>query len=126
MQKFKVPIPKGNVAFNAKEAFLVAKQFGQGYDQGFVVKAQVLGGGRGMGYFMETGFQGGVHIVKSPEEVQAIADKMCGKTLITKQSGETGFPCNCVYIVEKIRISKEIYMSLTLDRQAGMPVFVYS
>ena len=126
LQKFKVPTPRGNVAFNAKEAYLVAKQFGHNYDEGFVVKAQVLGGGRGLGYFMETGFQGGVHIVKTPEEVQAIAEKMCGKTLITKQSGEAGFPCNCVYIVEKIKITKEIYMSLTLDRAAGMPVFVYS
>lgn len=51
---------------------------------------------------------------------------MCGKTLITKQSGDTGFPCNCVYIVEKIQIDKEFYLSLTLDRKAGMPVFIYS
>lgn len=51
---------------------------------------------------------------------------MCGRTLITKQSGDTGFPCNCVYIVEKIDIIKEVYMSITLDRKAGMPVFVFS
>lgn len=51
---------------------------------------------------------------------------MCGRTLITKQSGDTGFPCNCVYIVEKIDIVKEVYMSITLDRKAGMPVFVFS
>mmetsp|Transcript_12446 Transcript_12446/g.9044 ORF Transcript_12446/g.9044 Transcript_12446/m.9044 type:complete len:87 (+) Transcript_12446:331-591(+) len=51
---------------------------------------------------------------------------MCGKTLVTKQSGETGFPCNCVYIVQKIKIVKELYLSLTLDRKAGCPVFIYS
>ena len=51
---------------------------------------------------------------------------MCGKTLITKQSGDTGFPCNCVYIVEKIAIDKEFYLSLTLDRKAGKPTFIYS
>lgn len=51
---------------------------------------------------------------------------MCGKTLVTKQSGDTGLPCNCVYIVEKISIKKEFYLSLTLDRKAGMPVFIYS
>jgi len=28
-----------------------------------------LGGGRGMGYFKENNFKGGVHIVKTPEEV---------------------------------------------------------
>jgi len=92
----------------------------------YVVKAQVLGGGRGRGTFRENGFKGGVHIVKTPEEVQDIAEKMCGKTLITLQSDAAGFPCNCVYIVEKISISKEFYLSMTLDRKAGSLVFIYS
>jgi succinyl-CoA synthetase beta subunit len=55
-----------------------------------------------MGYFKENEFKGGVHLVKTAEEARQMADKMCGKTLVTKQSGATGFPCNCVYIVEKI------------------------
>jgi len=83
------------------------------------VKAQVLGGGRGMGYFKENGFKGGVHIVKTSAEVQSVAEKMCGKTLITKQSGSDGFPCSWVYIVQKLDIDKEFYLSLTLDRKAG-------
>lgn len=57
-----------------------------------------------MGHFKETGFQGGVHIVHSPMEVEAMAEKMCGKTLVTKQSGENGLPVSCVYIVKKINI----------------------
>lgn len=92
----------------------------------YVVKAQILGGGRGLGTFKENHFKGGVHIVKSAEEVEEIADKMCGKHLVTKQSGETGLPCNCVYIVEKLSIDKEFYLSITLDRKAGKPVFIYS
>lgn len=55
-----------------------------------------------MGEFKENKFKGGVHIVKTAEEVQHIAEQMCGKSLVTKQSGEAGFPCNKVYIVEKI------------------------
>jgi succinyl-CoA synthetase beta subunit len=51
---------------------------------------------------------------------------MCGKHLVTKQSGESGLPCNCVYIVEKLAIDKEFYLSITLDRKAGKPVFIYS
>ena len=51
---------------------------------------------------------------------------MCGNTLITKQSGAAGLPCNCVYIVEKLSIKKEYYLSLALDRKAGCPVFIYS
>lgn len=63
---------------------------------------------------------------KSPEEVSKVAEQMCGKTLVTKQSGEDGLPCNCVYIVQKIDIAKEFYLSITLDRKAGSPVFIYS
>ena len=58
--------------------------------------------------------------------MQEVADKMCGKTLVTKQTGEAGLPCSCVYIVEKIQIEKEFYLSLTLDRKSGCPVFIYS
>jgi succinyl-CoA synthetase beta subunit len=86
----------------------------------------VLGGGRGMGHFKETGFQGGVHIVDTPEKVGKIAKEMIGKTIVTKQSGESGLPCGSVYIVEKIGIEKECYLSLTLDRKAGCPTFIYS
>jgi succinyl-CoA synthetase beta subunit len=31
-----------------------------------------------------------------------------------------------VYLVEKISIDKEMYLSVTLDRAAGKPVFIYS
>lgn len=103
----------------------MATQFGKQAKE-FVVKAQILAGGRGLGEFKENGFKGGVHIVKSPKEVQDIASKMCGYTLVTKQTGEDGIKCNCVYIVEKIEIEKEFYMSITLDRQAGKPVIIYS
>ena len=79
-----------------------------------------------MGYFKENGFKGGVHIVNTPEEVASIAEKMCHHTLVTKQSGADGLPCNFVYIVQKIGIQKEFYLSLTLDRKQGCPVFIYS
>ena len=34
--------------------------------------------------------------------------------------------CNCVYIVERIEIAKEFYLSITLDRKVGSPVIIYS
>jgi succinyl-CoA synthetase beta subunit len=84
LHKYRVPIPLGNVAFNGREAFLVAKQFGQHKKMDYVIKAQILGGGRGLGTFKENNFKGGVHIVDKPEKVQEIAEKMCGKNLVTK------------------------------------------
>ena len=35
-------------------------------------------------------------------------------------------PCNAVYIVEKIGIDKEFYLSLTLNRKAATATFIYS
>lgn len=46
--------------------------------------------------------------------------------MVTKQSGEDGLPVNSVYLVEKLKIDKEMYLSLTLDRAAGAPTFIYS
>jgi len=51
---------------------------------------------------------------------------MIGNTLITKQSGADGLKVNCVYVVEKVGIKKEFYLSITLDRGSGCPVFIYS
>lgn len=55
-----------------------------------------------------------------------MASEMLGKRLVTKQSGEEGLPVNSVYLVEKINIDKELYLSMTLDRKAGAPTFIYS
>ena len=121
LHSFKVPIPLGNVAFKPEEAEKIAAGIGD-----CVIKAQVLGGGRGMGHFKETGFKGGVHLVDSSAKAKAMAQEMLGKHLVTKQSGEEGLPCNSVYLVEKIGIDKEMYLSLTLDRAAGCPTFIYS
>ena len=121
LHSFQVPIPVGSVARTPTEARDVAAKIGS-----CVVKAQVLGGGRGLGHFKETGFQGGVHLVDDATNAERVATEMLGKTLVTKQSGEDGLPCNAVYLVEKIGIEKELYLSLTLDRKAGAPTFIYS
>ncbi len=61
-----------------------------------VIKAQVLAGGRGLGHF-QNGFKGGVHVnVKTPAEIEAMASKMLGQKLITKQTGAAGRICNKV------------------------------
>ena len=112
----------GSVAFSADEAERIAS----GIPGGCVVKSQVLGGGRGLGHIKETGFQGGVHLVDSADQAKSVAGELLGKTLVTHQSGADGLPVNSVYLVEKVNIEKEMYLSLTLDRQAGCPTFIYS
>lgn len=73
-----------------------------GNTTGYAVKSQVLTGGRGLGYFKENNFKGGVHVVNSPAEVKQLVPKMINKTLVTKQTGEKGLACKALYIVEKV------------------------
>ncbi len=63
LDKYKVSIPLGEVAFTSEEAHKIASKF----DNGCVVKSQILGGGRGMGHIKETGYQGGVKVVDTAE-----------------------------------------------------------
>ena len=64
-----IPIPRGTVAFNGKEAFNVSRKFGSDYKGKFVVKAQVKSLGRTKGYFRENSFRGGIHILDSMHQV---------------------------------------------------------
>lgn len=41
LYQYNIPLPRGNVAFNHKEAFVIARKFGGDYQGKFVVKAQV-------------------------------------------------------------------------------------
>lgn len=41
LHQFNIPVPRGNVAFNSKEAFYIARKFGADYSGKFVVKPQV-------------------------------------------------------------------------------------
>lgn len=79
-----------------------------------------------MGFFRENKFQGGVHVVDTPKQAGVMASKMLGNHLVTKQSGEDGLKVQTVYLVEKLAIDKEMYLSITLDRAGGCPVFIYS
>jgi succinyl-CoA synthetase beta subunit len=61
----------------------------------YVVKAQIHAGGRGMGVF-DNGFKGGVHLCKTPPEVQKLAKQMLGNKLKTKQTPPEGVMVNKV------------------------------
>ena len=60
----------------------------------------------------------------SPEEVQAIAQEMLGQKLITKQTGAKGIICNKVLVCGAVKILKEFYLSILLDRAMGCPVII--
>lgn len=90
-----------------------------------MVKSQILKGGRGKGRF-DSGLQGGIQVVKSPDAGKEIASKMLGHKLITKQTGEAGLTVNRLYVVEPIKYDDEWYLAMTIDREKYAPALIVS
>jgi succinyl-CoA synthetase beta subunit len=124
--KFGVGVPKFTYANTPEEVRACAEQVSGGRDKKVVIKAQVLAGGRGLGHFKENGFQGGVKVASSAEEAVEISKNMIGKTLVTKQTGAAGKPCNGVLVSEFFQIAAEKYFAILMDRSFGGPVLVGS
>ncbi|CAG7846214.1 Probable succinate--CoA ligase [GDP-forming] subunit beta, mitochondrial; AltName: Full=Succinyl-CoA synthetase beta chain; Short=SCS-beta; Flags: Precursor [Serendipita indica DSM 11827] len=122
LNSYGIPTPKSVPAMSTQEAYDVAKNFGT---DKLVIKAQVLAGGRGKGKF-DNGFQGGVHVINSPEEAKEIAGKMLNAKLITKQTGAAGRICNAVMLAERRDPSHEYYIAVLNDRAGQTPVIVAS
>jgi len=114
LAKYKVPVPRGEVAFSVAEAEAAAKNIGGSV----VVKAQIHAGGRGKG--------GGVKIAKNAEEAAALAEKILGMTLITHQTGPEGRLVQRLLIEETLPIDKELYLGIALDRETGKIMFMAS
>ncbi len=121
-QKFSVPTPPGRVAHTPEEAEAVASSLKTNH---LVVKAQIHAGGRGKGTF-KNGFQGGVHLVKTPGQVRDIAAKMLGQTLVTHQTGPDGKLVSKVLVAEAKDISHEYYFAILLDRTTYAPLIIAS
>ena len=121
-ERFGVPSPNGKVASTADEALAAAQEIGP---DNLVIKAQVHAGGRGKGHF-KNGFQGGVHLCNSPEQVREIAGKMLGEVLVTHQTGEAGRLVRKVMVAESVEIAKEYYLAILMDRESCAPVIVAS
>src|SRR6266852_8904989 len=122
LQRFDVATTRGKVASTLDEAEQIARDLG---DVEIVVKAQIHAGGRGKGTF-KNGFQGGVHVRKTPEEVRDLAAKMLGQVLVTHQTGPAGRVVNKVLVAESADIAREIYFAILLDRTTAAPLIVAS
>jgi len=117
-----VTVQKFKMATNDTEAAGIPAEFPCGE---YVVKAQVLAGGRGKGHF-DNGFKGGVHLTKDPSAVPSLCTAMIGNRLITKQTPPGGIPVSKVMVAEAIDITRETYFCIVMDREHNGPVIVAS
>ncbi len=106
-EEFGIPIPHGKVAETPEEARQIAQEVGGPV----VVKAQVLTGGRGKA--------GGVKLAATPEEAEQHARSILGMDI-------KGHIVRKVLVDPAANIEQEIYLGITNDRAARMPVIMCS
>ena len=110
-----ITTPRGIAASSAEAAVAVAAELG---GEAWVVKAQIHAGGRGK--------VGGVKVVKSADEVRALATTLLGSVLVTSQNAPDGQPVNQVLVEETLPIARELYLSLLVDRETERVAIVAS
>jgi succinyl-CoA synthetase beta subunit len=101
-----IPIPPGRVATTPSEAADACRQLGP-----VAVKAQVPVGGRGKA--------GGIKLARTPEEAEAAAGQSIGMDI-------KGFTVPLVYCEAALDIAREVYVGLTVDRDARANILMLS
>ncbi len=102
-----IPVSEGRLAVNPIEAREAAQQLGCPV----VVKAQVLTGGRGKA--------GGIKLASTPGEAEACAKEILGLDI-------RGHVVHRLWIEKASDIAAEYYLSLTFDRGARKPLFMFT
>ncbi|MDO9188788.1 MAG: acetate--CoA ligase family protein, partial [Sulfurimicrobium sp.] len=110
-----IPTPRGVVLDEAAQTETVAGQLG---GDAWVVKAQIHAGGRGKA--------GGVRVVRSLNDLTQSVSALLGSRLVTYQNAPDGQMVTRLLIEETLDIAREIYLSLTVDRESERIVLVAS
>jgi succinyl-CoA synthetase beta subunit len=101
-----IPVPDGRLAKTPDEAALAAGALGP-----IAVKAQVPVGGRGKA--------GGIKLAKTAVDAKRVAGEILGMTI-------KGYTVKEVWCETAQDITRELYLGLTLDRDARKPVLILS
>jgi succinyl-CoA synthetase beta subunit len=123
LAKHGVAVSLGDVCVTPEEArSSAAKRFAEGYKR-VILKSQIHAGGRGSGTF-KNGLKGGVQFCSNPAEVYAIAKKMLGQVLVTKQTGPEGRLVRKLLVETVQSFDTEHFVAVVLDRSIGQPVMM--
>jgi len=114
LRRYGVATPRGRVTDDPAAAAAICEELGGRC----VVKAQIHAGGRGKG--------GGVKLAESPARAAELAASILGMRLVTPQTGPEGQLVRKVLLEEALDIAAEVYLAVTLDRQAGAPIVMAS
>jgi succinyl-CoA synthetase beta subunit len=106
-KQFGIPVSDGRLATTPEEARAAAEELGGQT----VVKAQVLTGGRGKA--------GGVKLAEDPADAEQKAKDIIGLDI-------RGHVVEKIWIETASEIAKEYYLSVTFDRGAKKPLFMFT
>jgi succinyl-CoA synthetase beta subunit len=106
-KRYGIAVSDGRLATTADEARAAAEELGGQV----VVKAQVLTGGRGKA--------GGIKLAGGPEEAAGHAEAILGMDI-------RGHVVRRVWIEAASEIAREYYLSVTFDRGAKKPLFIFT
>ena len=106
-RRYGIPVSEGRLALDPEGARAAADVLGYPV----VVKAQVLTGGRGKA--------GGIKLAESGDEVEARAREILGMDI-------RGHVVSKLWIERASDIAREYYLSLTFDRSAKKPLFIFT
>ena len=105
--RYGIPVSEGRFVTTPEEARQAAEEIGGQV----VVKAQVLTGGRGKA--------GGIKLAATPDEAEARASEILGLDI-------RGHVVRRLWIESASDIAKEYYLSITFDRGAKQPLFMFT
>src|SRR6266850_1385789 len=125
LAQYGVPLPPGEVCDTPEAAKKIATDLFAKGAKLVAVKSQIHSGGRGKGTF-KSGYQGGVKLCKTAEDVYEKAKAMLGNVLVTKQTGAEGRLVSKLLIAGAPNIQKELYVAVLLDRASSRPVMMAS
>jgi succinyl-CoA synthetase beta subunit len=106
-RRYEIPVSEGRLAASPAEAKEAAQELGCPV----VVKAQVLTGGRGKA--------GGIKVAETPADAETRAREILGMDI-------RGHVVHQVWIERASDIAREYYLSITFDRGAKKPLFMFT
>lgn len=115
LKRYGVTIPPFWIVTTVEEAQKLVEQQGL---EAAVLKIQVHAGGRGKA--------GGVKIAKSREAIIKEAEKLLGMKMVNQQTGPRGLISSKLLLTVPIKIKKEAYLALSIDRHLGAIVLIAS
>lgn len=110
-----IPVPDEHLVRSPEEARKVLERTGR---KSAVVKVQIHAGGRGKA--------GGIKVGDDPESVISIVKELLGKRIVNEQTGPRGLISDCLLLSPEIKIRREYYLALAIDRENGKIVLIAS